>query len=66
MTMGKQLFNYGGIGLVFGAAIGGIAAVVLYGLTMNSTFFLFAGAGAGLGLVAGAVLDLNQSRQAKK
>jgi hypothetical protein len=64
--MGKQLFNYGGIGLVFGAAIGGIAAVVLYGLTMNSTFFLFAGAGAGLGLVAGAVLDLNQSRQAKK
>jgi hypothetical protein len=66
MTMSKQLFNYVGIGLVFGAAIGGIAAVILYGMTMNSTFFAFAGAGAGLGLIAGAVFDMNQSRQAKK
>jgi len=64
--MSKQMYYYAGVGLVFGAAIGGIAAVILYGLTTNSTFFAFAGAGAGLGLVAGAAIDLNQSKKAKK
>jgi hypothetical protein len=63
--MSEQLYYYVGLGLVFGAAIGGIAAVILYGLTMNTTFFTFAGVGAGLGLVAGAVIDMNQSKKAK-
>jgi hypothetical protein len=64
--MSKQLYYYAGVGLVFGAVIGGIAALFLYGLTANSTFFAFAGAGAGLGLLAGAVIDMNQSKKAKK
>jgi hypothetical protein len=66
MTMSEQLYIYAGLGLVFGAAIGGIAAMALYGLTMNSTFFTFAGVGAGLGLIAGAVIDLNRSKNVKK
>jgi hypothetical protein len=63
--MSEQLVYYAGLGLVFGAAIGGIAAMILNGLTMNSTFFVFAGAGAGLGLVTGAVIDMNRSKKAK-
>lgn len=64
--MSEQLVYYAGLGLVFGAAIGGIAAMILNGLTMNSTFFLFAGAGAGLGLIAGAAIDMNRPKKAKK
>lgn len=62
--MSKQLYYYAGVGLVFGAAIGGIAAVILYGLTMNTTFFAFAGIGAALGLIFGAGLDM--TKNAKK
>ncbi|MGA9138891.1 MAG: hypothetical protein WBZ29_01615 [Methanocella sp.] len=64
--MSKQLYYYAGVGLVFGAAIGGIAAVTLYGLTANSTLFTFAGVGAALGLIVGAVIDMNRSKNAKK
>ncbi len=63
--MSKQIYYYAGIGLVFGAAVGGIAAMLLYGQTMNSTFIVFAGAGAGVGLVLGAIADMYKSKKEK-
>ena len=66
ISMSKQVYYYAGVGLVFGAAIGGIAAVIFYGLTANNKLFAFAGAGAALGLLIGGVIDMYRSKNDKK
>ncbi len=63
--MSKQLYIYAGIGLVFGAVIGGIAAGLFNGFIVDTRFLMFTGAGAALGLIAGACIDMFSSKNAK-